>query len=183
VAVLASQMAVSRTSCQPSRSPSVVSRSTSAACSTAPMRSCSALGRSIGIAFASKACGSLPAIGESISVFVNTDAVFGSLPPPRDQASLEAISGWLYFKKQVTVPSFRVGENAPAERSDLAGAAGCSAVNPIRSARRADRCSSSAGVIVRGSDRLRFWRTSLSEKDRQDNDTADGHELALPVLE
>src|SRR5215204_6004766 len=57
------------------------------------------------------------------------------------------------------------------------------ALNPIRLARRVDRCFSSAGVIVRGSDRLRFWRTPLSEKDRQDDDTADGQELALPVLE
>src|SRR5215208_4739234 len=51
------------------------------------------------------------------------------------------------------------------------------ALNPIRLARRVDRCFSSAGVIVRGSDRLRFWRTPLSEKNRQDDDTADGHEL------
>jgi hypothetical protein len=43
--------------------------------------------------------------------------------------------------------------------------------------------SSCAGVMVRGSDRLRFRRTPLSEEDREDDDTADGHELALPVLE
>src|SRR5215207_6720368 len=43
--------------------------------------------------------------------------------------------------------------------------------------------SSPSGVMVSGSDRLRFWRTPLSEEDREDDDAADGHELALPVLE
>jgi hypothetical protein len=41
----------------------------------------------------------------------------------------------------------------------------------------------STGFVVRSSDRLRFGRPALSEEDGEYDDAADGHELALPVLE